>query len=139
MRPRRSLEAVFALVAAVAACAKTSPSPAPDAASAPVESMTTLRESARETLDANCRECHTTGLSTALPRALRVYDLTEPDWSRRMTEAQLREALRRLGEPFAPTRGEGDVRPIQVTAEARERFARFVEAETARRRSDAAP
>ena len=93
----------------------------------------TWRESARETLDANCAECHTQGLATALPRALRVFDLTERDWARHMSEAQLREADRRLSEPFAPTRGEGDVRPIQVSNEAKAQFARFIDAEVALR------
>ena len=55
-----------------------------------------LRESARELLDANCGECHTRGLPTALPRALAVYDLTQLDWAHRMSDAQLREAERRL-------------------------------------------
>lgn len=103
------------------------------------ESLETLREGARETLDANCGECHTTGLSTALPRALRVFDLTEADWSHHMSEAQLREAARRLSEPFAPTRGEQDVRPIQASPAERVRFDRFVETELARRRSKISP
>lgn len=96
-----------------------------------------LRESARETLDANCAECHTRGLPTALPRALRIFDLTEPDWSRRMSAARLREAARRLNEPFAPTLGEGEVRPIRASEEARGRFSSFVDAEL-RRRNDRA-
>jgi hypothetical protein len=93
-----------------------------------------LRESARETLEANCAECHTKGRSTALPRALRVFDLTETDWAQRMTEEQLREAARRLDQPNAPTRGEGESRKIDVSPEGRARFARFVDAELARRR-----
>jgi hypothetical protein len=92
-----------------------------------------LRESARELLDQNCGECHTRGLPTALPRALAVYDLTRLDWSRDMTDAQLREAERRLREPMAPTRGEGEVRSVRATDVERGRFHRFVEVETARR------
>ena len=84
-------------------------------------------------MDANCGECHTTGLPTALPRALAVYDLTQLDWSRRMTDAQLREAERRLREPLAPTRGEGEVRPVHASAEELDRFHRYVVLETARR------
>ena len=97
-----------------------------------------LRESARDTLDANCAECHTKGLATALPRALRVFDLTERDWSVRMTDAQLREAARRLGEPFAPTRGEAEVRPIRISDSERTRFEQFVVIEVARRNGSTA-
>ena len=133
----RLLVLVFA-----SSCARRAAPPSEQEASSPpltappTQALTLgeLRESARETLDSSCAECHTTGLPTALPRALRVFDLTEPDWSRRMSEAQLREAARRLNEPFAPTRGEGDVRPIHVSEEARSRFVRFLEAEVAHRR-----
>jgi hypothetical protein len=93
-----------------------------------------LRESARETLEANCADCHTKGRSTALARALRVFDLTETDFAARMTEEQLREANRRLNQPLAPTRGEGEARTILASPEAKAKLARFVEAELARRR-----
>ena len=84
-------------------------------------------------LDANCGECHTRGLATALPRALAVYDLTQLDWSRRMSEAQLRDAERRLREPIAPTQGEGEVRAIHASLAELDRFHRYVELEAARR------
>jgi hypothetical protein len=79
-----------------------------------------LRESARELLDTNCGECHTRGLPSALPRALAVYDLTQLDWSRRMSDWQLQEAERRLREPVGPTRDEAEVRPIRAAEVARE-------------------
>jgi hypothetical protein len=112
---------------ALCACSRAVP-PAPDAA--PVED---LRESARETLGNNCGECHTRGLRTALPRALAVFDLDEPDWSRRMSADQLREAQRRLAEPTAPSLDENARREIHITPEERDRFARFVSGELARR------
>jgi hypothetical protein len=99
------------------------------------ESFEALRESARATLEANCADCHEPGSGTALPRALAVYNLMETDWYARMTDAQLKEALRRLNEPLAPTRGEGEVRPLRVTAEEKARFTRFVEAVAERRTS----
>ena len=98
-----------------------------------VETLGLLRESARELLDANCGECHTRGLPTALPRALAVYDLTELDWSHSMSDAQLREAERRLRAPVAPTRGEAEVRPIHASDAALGRFQRYVQLETERR------
>ncbi len=109
------------------------PRPGQAAQAADPTDLNALRESARETLTASCSECHTKTLPTAVSRALRVFDLTEPDWARRMSEGQLREASRRLGEPFAPTAGEGDVRPIDVSKRDRARFAAFVDAEVARR------
>ncbi len=127
----RSGADLAACAALVVACARSSPPPPEDAGADP---YVAFRESARETLEANCAECHTKGRSTALPRALRVYDLTETDWAARMSEDQLREAARRLDQPNAPTRGEGDARKIDVTPEAKARFAKFVEAELRRRR-----
>jgi hypothetical protein len=137
LKLRSTIAALLILLAT--SCARKSPEsveqPEPQASIlTAADTFDFLRESARETLDANCAECHTKGLPTALPRALRIFDLTEPDWSRHMSEAQLREAARRLSEPFAPTRGEGDVRPIQVSDEARARFTRFVDAAVAQRR-----
>jgi hypothetical protein len=122
-------------IALLASCSKRSAA-TPDAgplAPADTESPEVLRQAARELLDANCGECHTGGLPTALPRALAVYDLTEFDWSRPMSDTQLREADRRLREPFAATRGEGEVRPIRASVVELDRFHRYVEFETGRR------
>jgi len=120
-----------------ASCSKpsaTQPDAGPVATIDP-ESIDVLRESARELLDANCGECHTRGLPTALPRALTVYDLTQLDWSRRMSDEQLRDAERRLREPIAPTRGEDEVRPVRASEEELARFHRYVVLETGRRAS----
>jgi hypothetical protein len=78
-------------------------------------------------------------LPTALPRALRVFDLTETDWSRRMSDDQLREAARRLREPLAPTRSEGEVRPIRASDIDRARFDLFVKREIEARRNVGPP
>jgi mono/diheme cytochrome c family protein len=129
--------AVMALTTSLlaASCSKPSvtKSDAGPVAATDTESLEVLRESARELLDANCGECHTRGLPTALPRALTVYDLTQLDWSRRMSDDQLREAERRLREPLAPTRGEEEVRPIRASDAELDRFRRYVEHETGRR------
>ena len=97
------------------------------------EDLGVLREASRELLDRNCGECHTSTLPTALPRALRVYDLVQLDWSRRMTDAQLRSAESRLHEPIAPTLGEGEARPVNASAEELAMFHRYVELEVQRR------
>jgi len=126
----------FALLPLVAvACRQAgSSSTAPvDAGLPPPVSLAELRESARETLDASCGECHTATLPTALPGALHVFDLTETDWSRRMSDDQLREAARRLREPVGPTRGPEEVRPILASEIERARFDLFVAREVAAR------
>lgn len=109
---------------------------------APVDagvSLAQLRESVRETLDADCGECHTATLPTALPRALHVFDLTEPDFSRRMSDDQLREAARRLHEPVGPTQAATEVRPIRASAAERARFDLYVGTEIASRHTAPPP
>ena len=100
---------------------------------AAVDANAELRESARETLATNCGQCHIRSNGTSLPRALAVFDLDEPDWSRRMSADQLREAKRRLDEPTAPSLDENAPRAIHLGPGERDRFARYVDAELARR------
>jgi mono/diheme cytochrome c family protein len=122
-----------------AGCSRSSGSPQAAAITAPAggddagESLVELREAAREVLDRNCGECHTSTLPTALPRALAVYDLVDNDWSHKMSATELRDAVDRLKSTIAPTLGEGEAKPMQVTDEERARFARYVELEIARR------
>ena len=131
---RRVLSVGF--VCAVAACSRGPLQEAPDAGDsshAAVDDLSVLREAAREALDRNCGECHTSTLPTALPRALRVYDLAQLDWSRRMSDAQLRDAEGRLRDEVGATLGDGEVRPIVMSDEELAMFHRYVELETQRR------
>lgn len=126
-----------ALVVPCAVMACSHPS-APDHAEAGVptqaaDDVNVLREASREVLDRNCGECHTSTLPTALPRALRVYDLAQLDWSRRMTDTQLRDAEGRLKEKIGATLGDGEVRPIVVSSDELAMFHRYVELEVQRR------
>ena len=109
----------FALLTLVASCrgCATEPDPLPS-----------LREDARAVLSQRCGECHDPTRSTALPGALAVFDVSEPDWSSRMTDAQLRNALWRLGEPIPPEGRANDVSDAE-----RALFGRYVEIETRRR------
>src|SRR5207237_10240445 len=61
------------------------------------------RAQARAVLkSARCDRCHDSAVSSENARALAVYDLLEPDWPSRMTEAQLPKLLTRLkGAPAA--------------------------------------
>ncbi len=125
---------VFACV--LSACSRRTAHEAPDAgatAQAAADDLGVLREAAREGLDRNCGECHTSTLATALPRALRVYDLAQLDWSRRMSDAQLRDAEGRLRDKVGATLGDGEVRPIVMSEEDLAMFHRYVELEVQRR------
>jgi mono/diheme cytochrome c family protein len=132
-----------ALSLSLASCSKAPATDVPVPVTAPLpaaavdpESLDTLRESAREVLDRNCGECHTSALPTALPRALAIYDLSQLDWSQRMTPGQLHDAEGRLKEPIAPSLGEEEARTTSVSPEELERFHRYVEGEIARRQGD---
>ena len=94
-----------------------------------VDSHTALRDEARLVLESRCGSCHTSSYATAAPPALAVFDLVDPDWSWKMTDAQLRSSLDRLKT------GGGDVEAPLPTAGQTQTFARYVEAEVKRRGS----
>jgi hypothetical protein len=51
---------------------------------------------------ARCNQCHDSTVSAANQAALAVYDLAEPRWAARMTDAQLPKLITRLkGAPAA--------------------------------------
>ena len=87
-----------------------------------------LRDDGRLILERHCGLCHIRDYPTARPGALAVFDLRDPDWSARMSDAQLRSASFRLGEPLPP-----DGSPNDVSDEERALFRRFVDEELARR------
>ena len=131
MRPQAGL-ALSALLVALAggSCRRAAPPAAPQPAAPPaanapqpvaVAAVNPHREDAREILTTHCGTCHRSDLPTAKAKALAVYDLTEEDWSARMSRPQLEDALGRL-------RKNGDVPKGEA-----ERFAEFVTAERARR------
>jgi hypothetical protein len=131
MRPQAGLVLSAVVVALVAAgCRRAAPPAAPQpatppaAAAAPVVAVAAVnphREEAREILTMHCGKCHRSDLPTAKAKALAVYDLTEADWSARMSRPQLEDALGRLRKNSDVPKGEA------------ERFAEFVTAERARR------
>jgi hypothetical protein len=128
LRAMRTCGPLVFVATGVLACARPTPAGVADTDAPSTESFEALRESARETLEANCGECHSPGSGSALPRALAVYDLGKSEWYSQMTNEQLRDAARRLAEPLAPRQGEGDARPIRVSPEEMVRFGRFVDA-----------
>ncbi len=81
------------LAAALLVCAcKKPPPPAPP----PPDPRIVLRDRARLVLERMCGECHIGTLPTALPRALAVYDLMQPEWSAKMNPTQLRDLVERI-------------------------------------------
>jgi hypothetical protein len=116
-------------VAPTSTASSASPSAAAPSPSAPEPAAAdALRDEARIVLERHCGQCHVRDYPTALPRALAVFDLREPDWSACMSDAQFRSALWRLGEPLPP-----DGRPSDVGPDERARFQSYVDAELARR------
>jgi hypothetical protein len=86
-----------------------------------------LRDDARLVLERHCGQCHIGAYPSALPRALAVFDLSQTEWSSKMSAAQLKNALARLSAPLAPDGAQNDVTPAE-----RETFGRFVDFEQAR-------
>ncbi|HEY8209665.1 MAG TPA: hypothetical protein VIG99_19395 [Myxococcaceae bacterium] len=65
----------------------------------PFGSREELKGQVRELLLAHsCRECHLGYLKTAVPKALKVFDLAKEDWSSTMTDRQFRPLRGRLSE-----------------------------------------
>ncbi len=70
-----------------------------------------LRDEIRELIRPHCGSCHTRGLSTAKPRALAIFDLTETDWPTRMNREQLEHSFTgRLGRSVPEERRASVVR-----------------------------
>jgi hypothetical protein len=78
------------------------------------------REAAREALRTSCGRCHDHARPTAIPAALRIFDLQQQEWSVRITDLHLDHIEGRLEGFHVP-------QPDQVTIRT------FVDAERARR------
>lgn len=84
--------------------------------------LSELREDARQLAAQRCGSCHSSTSSSAKPRALQVFDTERPEWTSRMSDAQLRKALQRFGAPSIP--------PAEL-----ERFTAYIDAELAHRKT----
>ena len=96
---------------------------APQSSSA---SLSELREDARQLVSGRCGSCHSATSAKALPGALKVYDADEVNWTKRMSDAQVKKILERFRGPVIP-KDEID----RVTA--------YVEAELASRKAQPQP
>ena|SRR5215472_3600563 len=84
------------------------------------------REAAREALKTSCGRCHDHVRPTAIPAALRIFDLQEQDWSARTTDLQLDHI-------------EGRLEGFRVPEPDRVVVRKFLDAERARRAALAVP
>jgi hypothetical protein len=62
------------------------------------------REAVLAILVRRCGECHQARRPTAVPEALRVFDLDQPDWPERFDTERFQVALQRLGNDPASDR-----------------------------------
>ena len=83
-------------------------------------SLVELRADARQLVTGRCGSCHSGTSPKALPGALKVYDIDQVEWTKRMSDVQVKKILERFRGPAIP-KDELD----RVTA--------FVEAELASR------
>ena len=81
-------------LAAIAGCASVPP-PAYVAKTVAPGELQGVREQVRSFARTHCGTCHTASLPTALPGALRIYNLDAAEWSSTLTAAQLRNGFPR--------------------------------------------
>jgi cytochrome c553 len=80
------------LVLLAAACARL---PVYDARSLAPGELQTVREQVRGYAKTHCGRCHIASLPTALPAALKIYNLDATEWSSTLTATQLRNGFPR--------------------------------------------
>lgn len=80
------------------------------------------REPARAILEKHCGQCHRADQPTANPKALAVFTLNELDFSARMSNVQLDDALTRLREAMQVDRADVATFEKFVQAEVRRRL-----------------
>lgn len=86
----------FATSVLVLACAAGVPRRAVPEPSLPAPPTNPWSDPTRDLLALHCGRCHLGNLSTALPRALAVFDLTEVPWYGRLEAEQFDGILTRL-------------------------------------------
>lgn len=100
-----------------------------------------LREEARAALKRECGTCHIPELSTAMPAALAVYNLSADDWAASMNDKQLDKLSTRfpggaleMWDPY-DTRNAGKQPPLPPSPEDISAVANFVQVEKRARQS----
>jgi hypothetical protein len=92
-----------------------------------------LRDRSRDLVRRACGECHDGTRSSALPKALHVFDTRDSEWAAHMDERQLRSASSRLADRVVPTQAKEEAKPLKVSPVEKAEFDEFVTAEIARR------
>jgi hypothetical protein len=94
--------------AAVPAVEPTAPQvqPEPVVAAAPSAALV----AAHAVIEATCGECHRSDLETAVPAALAVFDLWDPEWLVRLDDAALASMMTRLEDQGVAPEDQASVR-----------------------------
>lgn len=61
-----------------------------------------LREDARQLVSSRCGSCHSATSPKAMPGALKVYNADQVEWTKRMSDAQVKKILERFRGPAIP-------------------------------------
>ena len=69
-----------------------------------------VRGKVRSFAQTHCGKCHIASLPTAVPGALRIYNLDAADWSSTLTAAQLRNGFPRRLDPLLDAGGKQTLR-----------------------------
>jgi hypothetical protein len=135
MRRKPHALLLFIVLLGASSCRRAPTTDTRDASAAPASTARAdeLRESSRALLLRECGECHNGELDSALPGALRIYDLSELDWARHMTPEQLHDAEHRLEQDAGPVIGQAEIRPMNVAPQERQMFHEYVELVIAKR------
>jgi hypothetical protein len=83
-----------------------------------------IRDQSRALVHKSCGECHDGGRTTAVPKALKVFDSRDVEWTAHMSDSQLHKAQGRF---------DGLKPEAKPSAAERAAFDAFVTAELARR------
>ncbi len=61
-----------------------------------------LRDEARQFVINRCGSCHSSTSPKAMPGALKVYDINQVDWTKGMSDQQVKNILQRFRGPVIP-------------------------------------
>lgn len=66
--------------------------------------LVAARDDAHRVMSVRCGECHESHRATAVPRALAIFDLDQPDWPARFDDHRFAAGLVRFGSAPEPDR-----------------------------------
>jgi hypothetical protein len=106
-RMGRCLLACCVGVGLLAGCARL---PVYESQALPPAELQAVREQVRGYASEHCGKCHIASRPTAVPAALKIYNLDAPEWSATLTAAQLRNGFPRRLHPSLDVEGQRRLR-----------------------------